>query len=97
MCDEHEQRRRDSDAAVVVAIAKLRKNAPRCDICGEPLTSWQQRRHLSCCAANGGRDPMCNPVVKIWYDDSDDGYRPCAACWRLGQFIGKRKRKRAAA
>ena len=66
-----------------------------CDVCGLTLAAGQRGRHLTCCAAEGGRDPICNPTHKPHVDDDGEKYIRCAACWRRGAWV-KTTRRRAA-
>lgn len=52
---------------------------PPCGICGEAMVVGQRGIHLVCCAAQGGRTPVCN---KIKRRERDGGGYVCAHCWK---------------
>jgi hypothetical protein len=52
---------------------------PPCQVCLEPMIVGQRQMHLICCAASGGRTPVCNPIKR---KDRDGGGRVCAHCWK---------------
>lgn len=54
-------------------------SGPPCAICREPMVVGQRNTHLLCCAAQGGRTPVCNPIKR---KDRDGGGRVCAHCWK---------------
>lgn len=50
-----------------------------CQRCGEPLLGGQRGVHFTCCAATGGRTPVCNPYK---LKKRDGGGTVCAHCWK---------------
>lgn len=53
--------------------------APPCAGCGRPVLFGRRGMHYVCCAALGGREPVCNPVPR---KKRDGGGTVCAHCWR---------------
>ena len=53
-----------------------------CAECGKPMLCGQRGVHFTCCAATGGRLPVCAPHA---LKKRDGGGKVCGVCWKAAE------------